>query len=61
MQLGAYGKGIVVQEIRIPERCLIPYISIHSINIGPVVISPFGVMVGMAVIAGVWLSMWRGR
>ncbi len=40
---------------------MIPYIHIEPLVVGPLTISPFGLLMGIAIIVGVALSMWRGR
>ncbi|MFH0799553.1 MAG: prolipoprotein diacylglyceryl transferase family protein [Pseudomonadota bacterium] len=39
---------------------MIPFIHIEPFIIGPMVVSPFGVLLGLAIIAGYELSRWRG-
>lgn len=39
---------------------MIPFIHIEPFGIGSLVISPFGILMGMAIVAGYELSRWRG-
>lgn len=39
---------------------MIPFVHIEPFSIGPLVISPFGILVGIAIVAGYELSRWRG-
>lgn len=40
---------------------MIPFMHIEPFRVGPLVVSPFGALVGIAIIAGYELSLWRGR
>lgn len=40
---------------------MIPYIHIEPFSIGSLVVPPFGVLVGLSIVVGYELSLWRGR
>lgn len=39
---------------------MVPFIHIEPFSVGPLLISPFGILMGIAIIAGYELARWRG-